>query len=154
MRRLKLPGANKYKARRCGKYPSISEATRACHLRRCRKEGYLSNLREQVRFIVSPDGWPKIEYICDFMYESDGAYTVEDVKGKVTDVFKIKFKLLKGKFPDIDFRLIKPRRSKKVITHWKHFRTYSKKEKPFFVEKNICDQTLRSLAILGQAKTQ
>lgn len=46
----------------------------------------------------------KIYYIADFSYKKDGKLIVEDVKGKKTDVYKLKRKLFLYKYTDIDFR--------------------------------------------------
>lgn len=46
----------------------------------------------------------KIYYIADFSYKKDGKLIVEDVKGKKTDVYKLKRKLFLFKYADIDFR--------------------------------------------------
>lgn len=46
----------------------------------------------------------KIYYIADFSYKREGKLVVEDVKGKRTDVYKLKRKLFLYKYKDIDFR--------------------------------------------------
>lgn len=46
----------------------------------------------------------KIYYIADFSYKKDGKLIVEDVKGKKTDVYKLKRKLFLYKYTDINFR--------------------------------------------------
>lgn len=46
----------------------------------------------------------KIYYIADFTYKREGKLVVEDVKGKKTDVYKLKRKLFLYKYTDIDFR--------------------------------------------------
>lgn len=53
-----------------------------------------------------------ITYIPDFGYFINGKWVVEDVKGLITDVFKIKHKLFCLKYPEIILRIIKPRMRK------------------------------------------
>lgn len=53
-----------------------------------------------------------ITYIPDFGYFINGKWVIEDVKGLITDVFKIKHKLFSLKYPEIILRIIKPRMRK------------------------------------------
>ena len=48
----------------------------------------------------------KIYYIADFSYKKEGILIVEDVKGKRTDVYKLKRKLFLYKYTDLEFREI------------------------------------------------
>lgn len=50
-----------------------------------------------------------ITYIPDFGYFENGRWILEDVKGQVTDVFKIKHKLFCLKYPELVLRIMKPR---------------------------------------------
>lgn len=50
-----------------------------------------------------------ITYIPDFGYFINNKWIVEDVKGLITDVFKIKHKLFSKAYPDIVLRIVKPR---------------------------------------------
>lgn len=47
-----------------------------------------------------------ITYRADFQYTQNGKLVVEDVKGHVTEVFKIKKKMLEYKYPLLDFRVV------------------------------------------------
>ena len=102
---------NKYGARKTGAYDSRKEARRAADLRVMERAGLIRNLREQVKFELIPSQYregppdPKgrptrelversVSYIADFVYERDGATVVEDVKGKRTDVYILKRKLM------------------------------------------------------------
>ncbi len=64
------------------------------------KAGEISDLRFQVRFELIPNQrassgvWRKITYIADFVYQKDGKTIVEDTKGKRTEVYRIKKKLM------------------------------------------------------------
>ena len=60
--------------------------------------------------VLCPDGSTKkkgiraITYIADFQYEEDGRTVVEDVKGFLTEVYKLKKKLFLKKYPNLLFR--------------------------------------------------
>jgi Protein of unknown function (DUF1064) len=47
-----------------------------------------------------------IHYEADFSYSMGGATIVEDVKGHRTEVFKLKEKLFRFRYPSIDFRVL------------------------------------------------
>ena len=50
-----------------------------------------------------------IVYESDFMYQEDGETVVEDVKGgkaTQTQLFKVKVKMLKYKYPELAFRIV------------------------------------------------
>ena len=81
-------------------HDSKKEATRCSELHVLQRGGVISRLKSQVKFtlqnrfrydheIVRP-----ICYIADFTYYEDGVFVVEDVKGRLTDVYKIKKKML------------------------------------------------------------
>lgn len=79
------------------------------------KAGEIKDLTLQPHFTLLDDfkdwrGEPYhgIEYVADFQYFelATGRIVIEDFKGYETDVFKIKEKLLRSKYPDMDFRII------------------------------------------------
>ena len=95
-------GKNKLHAEKCGKYASQKEARRAWELKMLERAGKISNLREQVKFVLVPAIYKEIPrigkrgkplkpkkvcvqrelaYWADFVYEKDGETVVEDVKG-------------------------------------------------------------------------
>jgi len=47
-----------------------------------------------------------ITYRADFAYYENGKLVVEDVKGFATQMFRIKEKLFRYQYPDIDFRIV------------------------------------------------
>lgn len=49
----------------------------------------------------------KIKYVADFQYIENGEIVVEDVKGIITAVARLKIKLFKLRYPSIDFRIVK-----------------------------------------------
>lgn len=107
---------SKYRNQKVDGYDSKKERDRAAELRLFQKLGYISNLREQVKFVLIPAQYKKVEvqlktktklkdvcvekecsYKADFTYNDnreDGAFVVEDTKGMKTEVYKIKRKLM------------------------------------------------------------
>lgn len=103
---------NKFNARKRKKYgevfDSTSEMRRWYELQKMEKEGEISNLRRQVKFVLIPsqrvttaDGIVterECSYIADFVYEKDGRTVVEDVKGNTKGIayqyYVIKRKLM------------------------------------------------------------
>lgn len=94
---------NKYGAKKTGGHDSKREHNRASALQLKQRAGLISNLREQVRFILIPsqhdaDGnlvERQCAYIADFVYNlPDGSLVVEDTKGFRTPEYIIKRKLM------------------------------------------------------------
>ncbi len=94
---------NKYGAKKTGGHDSKKEHNRASVLQLKQRAGLISDLREQVRFILIPsqhdaDGnlvERQCAYIADFVYNlPDGTLVVEDTKGFRTPEYIIKRKLM------------------------------------------------------------
>lgn len=98
---------NKYNAKKTWvdgvKFDSKKEAARYIQLKADADSGKISNLRLQVSYELIPkltiNGKTQraIKYIADFVY-FDTAHDVEiceDCKGMITDIFKIKYRLMK-----------------------------------------------------------
>lgn len=83
-------------------YDSKAEALRAVSLRLELSVGAISDLRYQVAYelaqsvIVAGRKRPPLRYVADFVYIRDGVEVVEDVKGMVTAVYRIKRHLMKS----------------------------------------------------------
>jgi hypothetical protein len=85
-------------------FDSQAEARRWKALLQLAAEGRISKLRRQVSFELvrgvrlagSRRSTPAIRYIADFVYEQDGREVVEDVKGVLTAVYKLKRHLMKA----------------------------------------------------------
>ena len=97
------------------RFPSKGEGDRYLYLRECEREGKISDLRLQVVFRLLPAIYEQkeitrgprkgqtvngrllyhgVSYVADFFYKMpDGEYVVEDFKGMLTPVFKIKQRL-------------------------------------------------------------
>ena len=91
-------------------FDSIKESERYLVLKDMLKNKEIEDLQLQPKFLLQ-DSFKydektekKIYYIADFSYKKDGKLIVEDVKGKKTDVYKIKRKLFLYKYKDIEFK--------------------------------------------------
>jgi len=103
---------NKYWAVRTNRnwiiFDSKAEADRYSDLQILEQSGYIKNLVLQPSFTLlegfkRKDTWEKIwalKYRADFQYEQDWMIIVEDVKWKLTEVYKIKKKLFLAKYSD------------------------------------------------------
>lgn len=84
------------------KFDSRKEAIRYQFLKKMEDIKHISNLQLQVSYELAPsvilDGRkkPALKYKADFVYEHNGKTVVEDVKGFVTAVYRIKKHLMKA----------------------------------------------------------
>jgi hypothetical protein len=82
-------------------FDSLKEAKRYCELKLLMRGGVISNLRLQVPYELIPaqKGGIRKElpmiYKADFVYIENGIEIIEDAKGVLTDVYRIKRKLMK-----------------------------------------------------------
>ena len=127
MRGPRFMGANKYHATKInsadGKFDSALEYKRWVYLKCLETEGTIKNLVRQVPYTLIPtlykDGkvlYRECKYVSDFEYDmtSTGEHIVEDVKGIILPIFKIKQKLMYDKF-GVEVRVVKSRGEKWVI---------------------------------------
>lgn len=101
-------GGSKYHARKTTvdgiTFDSRKEADRYLVLKGMEEDGTIEYLRRQVRYELIPafdvDGkhYRPVYYVADFVYVEDGKEVVEDVKGMVTDVYKLKSKLFARRY--------------------------------------------------------
>ena len=93
-------------------FDSMKEANRYRELKLLEKVGEISNLVLQPVYVLlngfeyKSEKIRAIKYIGDFEYldSKTGSKVLEDTKGFKTKDYLIKVKLLKNKYPDIDFR--------------------------------------------------
>lgn len=89
------------------KFDSQKEAKRYQELVLLQKSGVICDLQLQVPFELVPaiKEERSVKYIADFAYKYPPYMhmVVEDVKGYRTDVYKIKRKLFKWRYPEIEF---------------------------------------------------
>lgn len=83
------------------KFDSRRELDRWLHLVALQRAGQISELERQVVYVLSPSvviqgrKRPPLKYIADFVYtDSDGKTITEDVKGVVTEGYRIKRHLM------------------------------------------------------------
>ena len=115
---------NKYNARKTEidgyTFDSKAEANRYWELRELEKNGDITDLRVHPKYLILDSFMYRghkvgqTHYIADFEYQEkskvfiDHWHTVvEDVKGVETAVFRIKAKLFKYCYPNIDFRVVR-----------------------------------------------
>lgn len=93
-------GAIKTECRNKHIHDSKKEATRCNELYMLQRSKKISKLVQQPKFVLLKGFWSQHEkirplcYFADFQYVEDGITIIEDVKGKRTDVYIIKRKLL------------------------------------------------------------
>ncbi|MDE7377509.1 MAG: DUF1064 domain-containing protein [Paraprevotella sp.] len=93
---------NKYGAKKSGGYDSTKEHNRANQLKLMLRAGLISNLREQVKYVLIPTQRDaagnllekECSYYADFVYTKDGKTVVEDTKGVRTPEYRLKRKLM------------------------------------------------------------
>lgn len=101
-------GSSKYHAKKTVvdgiTFDSRKEAHRYLVLKGMEEDGSIEGLRRQVRYELIPafdvDGkhYRPVYYVADFVYREDGREVVEDVKGMVTDVYRLKSKLFARRY--------------------------------------------------------
>lgn len=88
-------------------FDSKKEAKRYTVLKSLQDDGYIKDLKLQVPFELLPkgNGERSVRYIADFTYYDveKNINVVEDVKGFKTDVYKLKRKLFKYRYPEYTF---------------------------------------------------
>ena len=93
-------------------FASKKEAERYKILKKMESNGEISELELQPRFLLQEKfkyrgkTIREINYIADFKYLKNDKVIVEDTKGFVTDVFKIKIKIFKFKYPNIEIIIL------------------------------------------------
>ena len=95
-------------------FDSMAEAYRYSDLRLLEQAGTITHLRLQPSFQLQPaftDAQGRkhraIVYRADFSYQEGGALVVEDVKGAMTQVFRLKERLFRYQYATIDFRVLR-----------------------------------------------
>lgn len=90
-------------------FASKAEMNRYAELKMLERAGIIKNLELQPRFPLLAGNKKDrgTSYFADFAYEENGHRVVEDVKGHKTDVYKLKRKLFRDRYPEIDFREVK-----------------------------------------------
>ena len=81
-------------------FDSKHEAERYCELKLLLRAKKIKNLRLQERIEIVPKSeyGQALYYIADFVYEADGKTIVEDAKGVITDVYRLKKRLVAERY--------------------------------------------------------
>ena len=81
-------------------YASKKEAKRSAELHLLEKAGLISELKEQVPYILidKSEHGRAIKYVADFVYIENGKQVVEDTKGFKTDVYRLKKRLMAERY--------------------------------------------------------
>ena len=96
-------------------FDSLAEARRYQELMLLERADTIHNLQIHPVYVIWEHCNPTthkretIKYEADFAYQEGGAMVVEDVKGGTatqTAVFRLKAKMFRAKYPDIDFRIV------------------------------------------------
>jgi hypothetical protein len=79
------------------RFPSLAEGRRYEELKLMQRAGIIRDLQLQPRYPIRISGVLVTTYVADFKYfdVERGEETVEDVKGFVTDIYRLKKKLVK-----------------------------------------------------------
>lgn len=103
---------NKYRARKVNVdgicFDSQKEADYYCQLKLLLRAGEIAGFCRQPRFVITEgtDGGAGTEYVSDFViFYPDGKYRIVDVKGVKTEVFKLKLKSFREKYPRLKIYL-------------------------------------------------
>ncbi|BCF96611.1 hypothetical protein PPGU19_011800 [Paraburkholderia sp. PGU19] len=101
---VKTKKPSKYRNEKCEsggiKFDSKREMMRWHDLVQMQARGEISELELQVPFVLAPavviNGRkrPALRYVADFVYERDGKQVIEDVKGKITEGYRVKRHLM------------------------------------------------------------
>lgn len=75
-------------------FDSKWECERFQQLEVLERTGAIEGLRIQVPFELIAGGVYICKYIADFVYQQDGADVVEDAKGNITDMYRLKRRLM------------------------------------------------------------
>ena len=93
-------------------FDSMAEAERYGELKLMQQAGYITGLRVHPVYELQPafvgregERVSAVTYEGDFEFYENGVLVCEDVKGFQTDVFRVKSKLFKHQYPNIDFRI-------------------------------------------------
>ena len=104
--RLAVPAKkpSKYRNEKCEsggiKFDSRAEMKRWHELVQMQARGEISELELQVPYVLAPAAVingrkrPALRYVADFVYEKDGETVIEDVKGRITEGYRIKRHLM------------------------------------------------------------
>lgn len=96
------------------KFDSKAEYARFLYLKNLEENGIITQLKMQTKFILQEKYTNAkgkkigaITYKADFTYKKEGKWIVEDVKGFITNDFKLKKKMFEMKYAELTIDIIK-----------------------------------------------
>lgn len=100
---------NKYGNTKVNGFDSKGEYYRYLELHLLQKSGKISDLQCQVPFVLvdKQPGERSAKIVMDFTYTENKKRVVEDFKGFRTEVYKLKRKMFKARYPEIEFREVR-----------------------------------------------
>lgn len=103
---MSMAGGHKYRAQRtvCSSahsHPSKGEALRCDQLHFLQRQGVIRLLQREVPFPVLINGIKVFTYKADFVYFDDSGRTVEDFKGVLTPIYRLKKKCVEAYHPGL-----------------------------------------------------
>ena len=88
-------------------FDSKLEATRYQELKLLEAAGEISEFEIQVPYSLIVHDRQVCVIIPDFRYKEGAKEVIEDAKGVITDLFRIKWKLMQILYPDYEYRIYK-----------------------------------------------
>jgi hypothetical protein len=85
------------------RFDSKAEATRYLELQVLERAHQIRDLKVHPVYVIWQRGKQKITYEADFSYIEGGRQVVEDVKGVLTAVYRLKKKMFLAEYPQIKF---------------------------------------------------
>lgn len=99
------------------KFDSRVEARRFADLQLLEKAGKIRDLQRQVRYpLHGKNGGLIATYTVDYTYYEGARFVAEDLKGVVTQQFRLRQKLFEDNYPEIELRINSKLRKKKKRT--------------------------------------
>ena len=92
-------------------FDSKLEGARYKILKALENSGHITDLEVQVPYECDVEGTRICKYIADFRYKVNGETVVEDTKGVLTQVFKLKKKLVEALYPGTVIVIVKDPRA-------------------------------------------
>lgn len=105
------------------KFDSKMEARRFADLQFLERAGKIRDLQRQVRYpLHGKNGGLIATYTVDYTYYDGARFVAEDLKGVVTQQFRLRQKLFNDNYPEIELRINSKLRKKKKQTMSKAIR--------------------------------
>ena len=82
-------------------HPSKAEAKRCSDLALLERAGHIHRLEREVAFPVIINGVKVFTYRADFVYFTNDCRIVEDVKGAITPIYRLKKKCVEAYYPGL-----------------------------------------------------